>query len=104
MLGATGGGAVPIREVQADHYSIPLPVVLSDSTHGSIRGFELVTVRVRDADGVEGVGYTYTVGTGGAAVHALVARDLARWLAGRDAERIEELWQAMWWRLHSTCR
>ena len=83
-----------IRDVQADHYAIPLPVALSDSTHGTIRGFELVTVRVRDAEGAEGVGYTYTVGTGGAAVHALVARDLAPRLVGRDAERIEELWQA----------
>ena len=89
-----------IREVLADHYSIPLPVALSDSTHGTIKGFELVTARVRDADGAEGVGYTYTVGTGGAAVHALVARDLAPLLVGRDADRIESLWQAMWWALH----
>src|SRR2546430_13044554 len=51
-------------------------------SHGTIRGFELVTARVRDADGAEGVGYTYTVGTGGAAVHALVARDLAPLLVG----------------------
>ena len=42
-----------IREVQADHYRIPLPVALSDSTHGTIRAFELITVRVRDADGAE---------------------------------------------------
>jgi L-alanine-DL-glutamate epimerase-like enolase superfamily enzyme len=89
-----------IRDVQADHYLIPLPVALSDSTHGTIRGFELVTVRLRDADGAEGVGYTYTVGAGGAAVHALLTRDLAPLLAGRDADRIEELWQAMWWALH----
>ena len=89
-----------IREVQADHYRIPLPTVLSDSTHGAIAAFELVTVRVRDADGAEGVGYTYTVGTGGAAVHALVARDLAPRLVGHEAERIEALWQAMWWALH----
>ena len=66
-----------LREIQADHYRIPLPVALSDSTHGTIEGFELITVRVRDADGAEGVGYTYTVGAGGAAVHALLARDLA---------------------------
>ena len=46
------------------------------------------------------MGYTYTVGTGGAAVHALLARDLAPRLVGREAERIEELWQAMWWALH----
>src|SRR2546422_5713667 len=67
-----------IRHVQADHYVIPLPTVLSDSTHGTIRGFELVTVRLHDADGAVGVGYTYTVGTGGAAVHALVARTSPR--------------------------
>src|SRR5688572_3305853 len=89
-----------IGDVRTDHYVIPLPTALSDSTHGTIVGFELVTVRLRDADGVEGVGYTYTVGTSGAAVHALVARDLAPLLAGRDAERIEALWQAMWWALH----
>jgi L-alanine-DL-glutamate epimerase-like enolase superfamily enzyme len=59
-----------------------------------------VTVRIRDVDGAEGVGYTYTVGTGGAAVHALVARDLTPLLVGREAERIEALWQSMWWALH----
>ena len=89
-----------IREILADHYSIPLPVALSDSTHGTIKSFELITVRVRDAEGAEGTGYTYTVGTGGAAVHALLARDLAPLLIGRDADRTESLWQAMWWALH----
>jgi len=89
-----------IREIRADHYRIPLPVVLSDSTHGSIPAFELVTVRVRDADGAEGVGYTYTVGTGGAAIHSLLSRELAPLLIGREAERIEGAWQRMWWALH----
>jgi len=76
-----------LSEIRADHYRIPLPVALSDSTHGLIEGFELVTVRVRDEDGAEGAGYTYTVGTGGAAVHAVLTRDLAPRLAGREAER-----------------
>jgi L-alanine-DL-glutamate epimerase-like enolase superfamily enzyme len=89
-----------IRDVQADHYVIPLPTVLSDSTHGTIRGFELVTVRLHDAEGATGVGYTYTVGAGGAAVHALIARDLSPILIGRDADRIEATWQAMGWALH----
>jgi L-alanine-DL-glutamate epimerase-like enolase superfamily enzyme len=89
-----------IREIRADHYVIPLATALSDSTHGTIEGFELITARVRDADGAEGVGYTYTVGAGGGAVHALIARDLAPRLRGREAERIEELWQSMWWALH----
>ena len=89
-----------IRDLQADHYRITLPVALSDSTHGLIEGFELITARVRDVDGAEGVGYTYTVGTGGAAVRALLARDLSPRLAGREAEDIEALWQLMWWALH----
>ena len=89
-----------IREVHTDHYVIPLPTVLSDSTHGTIRGFELVTVRLRDADGATGVGYTYTVGAGGAAIRALIARELSPLLIGREADRIEEIWRAMWWALH----
>ena len=42
--------------------------VLTDSTHGEMRAFELNTVRVRDADGIEGVGYTFTVGRNGGAI------------------------------------
>lgn len=81
-------------------YRIQLPVPLSDSTHGTMTHFELVTVRVRDSDGVEGVGYTYTTGAGGAAVHALIDQGLRAVLLGADADQIEALWQKMWWRLH----
>jgi hypothetical protein len=34
-------------------------VALSASTQGTMSAFELVTVRIRDADGAEGLGYTY---------------------------------------------
>ena len=40
-----------LSAIDVDHFRIPLPVTLSDSTHGDITHFELVTVRVRDADG-----------------------------------------------------
>jgi L-alanine-DL-glutamate epimerase-like enolase superfamily enzyme len=86
-----------IAFVGVDHYRIPLPVVLSDSTHGDIAEFELVTVRVRDAAGIEGLGYTYTVGRGGAAVVALIRHDLSPVLLGAEPDRIEALWQRMWW-------
>jgi L-alanine-DL-glutamate epimerase-like enolase superfamily enzyme len=81
-------------------YRIELPVPLSDSTHGTMTHFELVTVRLRDSDGAEGVGYTYTTGAGGAAVHALIDQGLRPVLIGADADLIEALWNKMWWRLH----
>jgi L-alanine-DL-glutamate epimerase-like enolase superfamily enzyme len=81
-------------------YCIELPVPLSDSTHGTMTHFELVTVRLRDDDGAEGVGYTYTTGAGGAAVHALIDQGLRSVVIGADADLIEALWNKMWWRLH----
>src|SRR4051794_19994962 len=94
-------GSMPtIASLEAGFYRIPLPVVLTDSTHGEMRDFELNTVRVRDADGAEGVGYTYTVGRNGAAVDAILRLEIAELLAGADADLIERLWQKMWWELH----
>jgi L-alanine-DL-glutamate epimerase-like enolase superfamily enzyme len=90
---------VTITAVETGHYRVPLPAVLSDSTHGDIAHFELVTARVRTADGAEGLGYTYTVGAGAAAIRALL-EELAPLLLDHDAERIEALWQRMWWGCH----
>jgi L-alanine-DL-glutamate epimerase-like enolase superfamily enzyme len=89
-----------IASVKADHYRIALPVVLSDSTHGDMGHFELITVRIRDRDGSEGLGYTYTVGAGGAAILALIERDMAPLLVGAEAEAIEAIWQHLWRHLH----
>src|SRR5215467_12815083 len=89
-----------IDAVAVGHYRIPLPTVLSDATHGDIAHFELLTARLRAADGAEGLGYTYTVGAGGAAIRALIEQDLAPLLVGADETRIEALWRQMWWRLH----
>jgi L-alanine-DL-glutamate epimerase-like enolase superfamily enzyme len=54
---------------------------------------------VRAADGAEGLGYTYTVGAGASAIRALLA-ELVPLLLGQDSERIEALWQRMWWGCH----
>jgi L-alanine-DL-glutamate epimerase-like enolase superfamily enzyme len=89
-----------IAQLTAGHYRIPLPVALSDSTHGIITAFELITVRVTDADGAEGLGYTYTTGRNGAAVHSILAREIPEIVAGQDAARIEHLWNEVWWGLH----
>ena len=89
-----------IAAVESGFYRIKLPEVLTDSTHGAMDAFELLTVRVRDADGAEGVGYSYTVGRNGAAVHATLEREIAPLALGVDADLIEGLWHRIWWALH----
>jgi L-alanine-DL-glutamate epimerase-like enolase superfamily enzyme len=89
-----------IKDIQPDLYRIPLPVVLSDSTHGEIPYFELVTVRINSESGLDGVGYTYTVGAGGRAIASLINQELKALLLGQDARCIESLWEKMWWKLH----
>ena len=89
-----------IAELRSDLYRIPLPEVLTDSMHGAMRAFELVTARVRDADRVEGVGYTFTVGRNGGAVDSVLTREMTELMAGEDADTIERLWLKAWWALH----
>ncbi len=90
-----------IESVDCDLFFIPLPQVLTDSTHGRMEYFSLATVRIRDSDGAEGLGYTYTVGkTGGPSIHALLTHDVTPLLTGEDPRRIEHLWQKMWRALH----
>ncbi len=86
-----------VAEIRADHYLIKLPVTLSDSTHGQMSHFELVTVRIRDQGGREGSGYTFTVGTNGAAVHATVQRDLAPRLTGEAGVGARRPWPSPRW-------
>jgi L-alanine-DL-glutamate epimerase-like enolase superfamily enzyme len=89
-----------IASVESGYFRVPLPTVLSDSTHGAIPDFELITARVRDADGAEGVGYSFTVGRNGGAIHDILRREIPAIVAGEDADRIEFLWSRIWWGLH----
>lgn len=63
---------------------------------------ETPIVRIVADDGFEGVGYTYTIGTGGHSVVELLARHLAPLLIGRDPERVEEIWKALFFHTHAT--
>ncbi|MCC2653114.1 MAG: uroporphyrinogen decarboxylase [Microvirga sp.] len=89
-----------ITSIEPGFYRIPLPTVLTDSMHGEMRAFELNTVRIRDADGAEGVGYTFTVGRNGAAIDTILARELPEIMDGEEADETERLWHKAWWALH----
>ena len=89
-----------IASLESGYYRVPLETTLSDSTHGTMLDFELNTLRLRDADGAEGVGYTYTCGRNGAAIDAILKRDIPDQIIGSEAERIEQIWQTIWWGQH----
>ena len=55
---------------------------------------------LRDKDGAEGTGYTFTVGRNGGAIHDIVEREIAEIIKGSDADRIEWIWSKLWWALH----
>jgi len=63
---------------------------------------ETPLVRIRCDDGVEGTGYSYTIGTGGSSVVALLSDHLAPRLLGRDADAIEGIWKDLFFATHAT--
>jgi L-alanine-DL-glutamate epimerase-like enolase superfamily enzyme len=71
----------------------------------AIQSFELQEtpmVRVTDADGVTGTGYSYTIGTGGSSVVNLLDDHLVPLLIGREADDIERIWRDLFYRVHAT--
>ncbi|MGN6548750.1 MAG: mandelate racemase/muconate lactonizing enzyme family protein [Pararhizobium sp.] len=89
-----------IRDVRTQLFRVPLREVMADARHGDHTHFGLVTVTLRLEDGSEGTGYTYTGGKGGHAIRAMIERDLAPFLIGRDGSRIDEFYDAMLWHIH----
>jgi len=63
---------------------------------------ETPIVRITDSDGAVGIGYSYTIGTGGPSVMALIERTLAPMLIGREAEACEMIWRDMLFLTHAT--
>lgn len=63
---------------------------------------ETPILRLTDADGQIGTGYSYTIGSGGPAVISLLRETLLPLLIGRDAEDIEGIWRDLLLATHAT--
>jgi L-alanine-DL-glutamate epimerase-like enolase superfamily enzyme len=63
---------------------------------------ETPIVRITDADGVIGTGYSYTIGTGGLSVMELLKCTLVPALIGREALEIERIWRDLTFLTHAT--
>ena len=93
------GAGPTVAAVEAALHDVPLDEVLVDAMHGDHAHFQLVTCTVRDTDGAEGTGYTYTGGRGGSAILAMLRDDLAPFLLGRPTDP-EAAHDAMGWHVH----
>ncbi len=89
-----------IKRLDTRHYILPLSHPMTDATHGVMTHFEVILAELETECGRTGYGYTYTIGSGGAAIKALIARDLQPILVGADASRIEQIWERMWRCMH----
>ncbi|MEP6840185.1 MAG: mandelate racemase/muconate lactonizing enzyme family protein [Bradyrhizobium sp.] len=63
---------------------------------------ETPMVRIHTSDGIVGTGYSYTIGTGGSSVIALLRDHLAPRLLGRDPLDIEAIWKSLFFSTHAT--
>ncbi len=63
---------------------------------------ETPIVRIFDADGGIGTGYSYTIGTGGPSIMKLIELTLAPALIGREASEIERIWRDLLFLTHAT--
>ncbi len=63
---------------------------------------ETPMVKIIDSDGMVGIGYSYTIGTGGSSVLALLNDHLCPRLIGCEAEEIEGIWRSLFFHTHAT--
>lgn len=89
------------------HFELPRDVwwaePLEDQTM-RIEAIHVVTCEVDTAEGVTGLGYTYTLQLGGGAVHALLAEDIAPGLVGLELNHPGAWWDDAWQRLYRVGR
>ena len=90
-----------ITSVEILQVDLPPPVPRSDAIQSFVTQ-ETPIVRLRMDDGTSGTGYSYTIGTGGSSVVALLKDHLAPRLIGRDASCIEAIWRDLMFATHAT--
>jgi L-alanine-DL-glutamate epimerase-like enolase superfamily enzyme len=82
-----------IKIVEAAAWLVHLEVetVRTDAVQAFVKQ-ETVFVEITTDDGNNGIGYSYTIGTGGASVLAMLREHLLPRLAGADASLVEAVW------------
>ena len=79
-----------------------IPLVKRTDAIQSFVKQETPMVRITTDEGLTGTGYSYTVGSGGSSVVALIRDHLAPRLIGRNPLEIEAIWKDLFFSTHST--
>lgn len=90
-----------VSAIEVLQVDLPPPVPRSDAIQSFVAQ-ETPIVRLRMDDGSSGTGYSYTIGTGGSSVVALLKDHLCPRLVGRDPALIESIWRDLLFTTHAT--
>ena len=90
-----------IQQIQLQLVNIDPKVKRTDAIQSFVTQ-ETPIISIIDEDGQTGIGYTYTIGTGGSSVFCLLQDHLLPQLIGRDAEDIEKIWKDLHFHTHAT--
>ncbi|MFE4951936.1 mandelate racemase/muconate lactonizing enzyme family protein [Leifsonia sp. NPDC056665] len=80
-----------ITSAQAYLVDIDVETVRTDAVQAFLKQ-ETVFVSITTSDGLTGVGYSYTIGTGGRSVLQMLRDHLVPRLEGQDSSKIEAIW------------
>lgn len=80
-----------IVDAQSFLVDIPVEALRTDALQTFLKQ-ETLFVSIKTDDGNSGLGYSYTIGTGGTAVLAMLRDYLIPQLIGKDARNIERIW------------
>ena len=89
-----------ISRIEVLQVDLTPKVVRSDAIQAFTKQ-ETPIIRIWTDDGADGTGYSYTIGTGGSAVMALLRDHMAPWLLGRDPAMVEEIWKGLFFHTHA---
>src|SRR6476661_7069020 len=90
-----------ITRIEITQVDLTPKVKRTDAIQSFVRQ-ETPFVRILCDDGAEGTGYTYTIGTGGSSVVALLRDHLCPRLIGRDPAEVEMIWKDLFFHTHAT--
>lgn len=90
-----------ITAARASLIDLEVETVRTDAVQSFLKQ-ETIFVEIDTADGLSGVGYSYTIGTGGRAVLSMLRDHLVPRLVGQDSRTIEAIWSDLFWSTHAT--